>query len=94
MSFINVQADGIAAGGPHGRRTQGEGERRWTLLTRQSRPRGASHAEPPVLRRLYDPEVDGEGHQVRTDNGFDPAAAARGGPTRAGVAAALGYGPE
>ena len=49
---------------------------------------------PPAQRRLYDPEVDGAGHQVRTDNDFDPAAAARGALTRAGVAAALGYGPE
>jgi len=53
----------------------------------------ASRAGPPVPRRLYDPEVDGAGHQVRTDNAFDPAAAARGGPSRSGVAAALGYGP-
>jgi hypothetical protein len=63
------------------------------LLSRQSLPQDASRAGPPVPRRLYDPEVDGAGQQVRTDNDFDPAAAARGGPTRAGVAAAMGYGP-
>ncbi len=94
VSFIDVPADGTATGGSQEqRRTSGEGQTRWTLLTRQALT-GASHAEPPVLRRLYDPEVDGAGHQVRVDNNFDPAAAARGGPTRAGVAAALGYGPE
>ena len=90
VSFIDVQTDGTAAGGP---RAHGEGARRWTLLSRQSLAQDASRAGPPVPRRLYDPEVDGAGHQVRTDNDFDPAAAARGGPTRAGVAAALGYGP-
>ena len=52
-----------------------------------------SHDEPRVPRRLHDPEMDGAGQQVRTDNDFDQAAAARGSPTRAGVAAALGYGP-
>jgi hypothetical protein len=60
----------------------------WRTMT------GASHAEPHVPRHLYDPELDGAGHQVRADNDFDPAAAARGGLTRAGVVAALGYGPE
>ena len=95
MSFINVPANGTATGGPRERRTQGEGEWLWTLLTRPSMPCDASHTEPPVPRRLYDPEVDGEGHQVRTDNNFDLAAAAsRGGPTRSGVATALGCGPE
>ena len=82
--------EGTAAGGP---RAHGEVARRWTLLSRQSMQQDASRAGPPVPRRLYDPEVDGVGRQVRTDNDFDPAAAARGGPTRAGVAAALGYGP-
>jgi hypothetical protein len=56
-------------------------------------PQGDSRDEPRVPRRLYDPEMDGAGQQVRTDNDFDPAAAARGSPTRAGVAAALGYCP-
>ena len=90
VSFIGVHADGTAAGGP---RAHGEGARGWTLLSRQSLAQDASRAGPPVPRRLYDPEVDGAGQQVRTDNDFDPAAAARGGPTRAGVAAAMGYGP-
>ena len=90
VSFINAQADGTAAGGP---RAHGEGARRWTLLSRQSLAQDASRAGPPVPRRLYDPEVDGAGQHVRTDNDFNPAAATRGGPTRAGVAAALGYGP-
>jgi hypothetical protein len=94
VSFINVQADGTAAGGPRERRAPGEVARRWTLLTRQSMPQDGSCAAPPVPRCLYDPEVDGAGHQVRIDNDFDPAAAARGSPTRAGVASALGYGPE
>jgi hypothetical protein len=93
VSFINVQADGTAAS-LRERRAPGEGARRWTLLTRQNMQQGDSRAEPRVPRRLYDPEMDGAGHQVRTDNDFDPAAAARGSPTRAGVAAALGYGPE
>ena len=90
VSFIRAQADGTAAGGP---RAHGEVARRWTLLSRESMPQDASRAGPPVPRRLYDPEVDGAGQRVRTDNDFDPVAAARGGPTRAGVAAALGYGP-
>lgn len=46
------------------------------------------------MRQLYDPEVDGTGHQVRVDNNFDPAAAEKGRSTRAGVVAAFGYGPE
>ncbi len=90
VSFINAQADGTAAGGP---RAHGEGARGWTLLSRQSMQQDASRAGPPVPRCLYDPEVDDVGRQVRNDNDFDQAAAARGGPTRAGVAAALGYGP-
>ncbi len=80
-SFINAQADGTAAGGP---RAHGEGARGWTLLSRQSMQQDASRAGPPVPRRLYDPEVDGVGRQVRTNTDFDPAAAARGGPTRGG----------
>jgi hypothetical protein len=92
VSFINVQTDGTAAC-LRERRTPGEGARRWTLLTRPSMPQGDSRDEPRVPRRLYDPETDGAGQQVRTDNDFDPAAAARGSPTRAGVAAALGCGP-
>ena len=90
MSFINAQTDGTAAGGP---RAHGEGARGWTLLSRQNMQQDASRAGPPVPRRLYDPEVGGVGRQVRTNTDFDPAAAARGGSTRAGVAAALGYGP-
>jgi hypothetical protein len=91
VSFT-AQTDGTAAG-LRERRAPGEGARRWTLLTRPSRPQGDSRDEPRVPRRLYDPEMDGAGQQVRTDNDFDPAAAAGGSPTRAGVAAALGYGP-
>ena len=63
VSFIDAQADGTAAGGP---RAHGEGARRWTLLSRQSLAQDASRAGPPVPRRLYDPEVDGAGQQVRT----------------------------
>ncbi len=51
--------------------------------------------EPTVVRhRLYDPEVDGTGYQVRVNIHFDPATAVAGRPTRAGVIVSLGYGPE
>jgi hypothetical protein len=49
-------------------------------------PSRPSRATPTTLRRMA--------HQGRADNNFDPAAAERGRPPRAGVAAALGYGPE
>jgi hypothetical protein len=44
VSFIDVQTDGTAAGGP---RAHGEGARRWTLLSRQSLAQDASRAGPP-----------------------------------------------
>jgi hypothetical protein len=71
VSFINVQTDGTATG-LRERGAPGEGVRRWTLLTRPSMPQGDSSGEPRVPRRLYDPEMDGAGQQVRTDNDFDP----------------------
>ncbi len=45
-----------------------------------------SRATSATLRRMT--------HQGRANNNFDPAAAERGRPSRAGVAAALGYCPE
>ncbi len=41
---------------------------RWRILSRPVRPRGE---EGP--RRLYDPDVDGDGREVRESNNFDPA---------------------
>ena len=51
----------------------GEGERGnlWSLLSRQPMAGRSQSTEPPVERRLYDPEVDGTGYQVRVDNHFD-----------------------
>jgi len=49
-------------------------------------PSRPSSATPATLRRTE--------HLGRADSNFDPAAAERGRPSRAGVAAALGYGPE
>jgi len=54
-------------------------------VTREA-PIGPCRATPTTLRRVT--------HQGRVDNNFDPAAAERGRPSRAGVAAALGCGPE
>jgi hypothetical protein len=72
---------------------RGKGDRRWTLLARQPVANDARVAELPVPRHFYNPEEDGAGHQGRADNNVDPAAAERGRPSQAGVAAALGYGP-
>jgi hypothetical protein len=51
----------------------GEGERvnLWSLLSRQPMAGRSQSTEPPVERRLYDPEVDCTGYQVRVDNHFD-----------------------
>jgi hypothetical protein len=65
----------------------------WRLLTRAS-VQGSVDALPGgVGRALYDPESDGNGRQVREGNDFRPGASG-GHPSRAGVAAAMGYGPE
>jgi hypothetical protein len=80
------------------RRAAGGGEgdwgNSWSLLSRPPVAGRSQSTEPPVARRLYDPKVDGTGYQVRVDNHFDPAAAAAGRLTRAGVIAVMGYGPE
>ena len=64
----------------------------WRLLTRAS-VQGSIDAPPrDVDRALYDPESGGNGRQVREGNDFRPGASG-GHPSRAGVAAAMGYGP-
>jgi len=60
---------------------------RWRILSRSDRPRSE---EGP--RRLYDPDVDGNGREVRESNNFDPATLGRR-PSRHEVARILGYGP-
>jgi hypothetical protein len=42
---------------------------------------------------LYDPDVDGDGREVRESNNFDPATLGRR-PSRQEVARILGYGPS
>jgi hypothetical protein len=61
---------------------------RWRILSRPGRPRSE---EGP--RRLYDPDVDGDGREVRERNNFDPATLGRR-PSRQEVARILGYGPS
>ena len=79
------------AGGGEG--TQGEQDNRWSILSRtpmtghrrvRRRPGRVDSTTPTSMARV----------QVRASNNFDPATAAAGRPTRAGVIAALGYGPE
>jgi hypothetical protein len=61
---------------------------RWRILSRPVLPRSE---EGP--RRLYNPEVDGDGREVRESNNFDPATLGRH-PSRHEVARILGYGPS
>ena len=61
---------------------------RWRILSRSDRPRSE---EGP--RRLYDPDVDGNGREVRESNNCDPATLGRH-PSRHEVARILGYGPS
>jgi len=61
---------------------------RWRILSRPGRPRSE---EGP--RRLYDPDVDGDGREVWESNNFDPATLGRR-PSRHEVARILGYGPS
>ena len=63
---------------------------RWRILSRPGQ--GASHSEERP-RRLYDPDVDGDGREVRESNNFDPATLGRR-PSRQEVARILGYGPS
>jgi len=63
---------------------------RWRILSRPGR--GASRSEE-APRRLYDPDVDGDGREVRESDNFDPATLGRR-PSRQEVARILGYGPS
>ena len=87
-----------AAGGQRvagrGEGTQGGQDNRWSILSRPPVTGPSQSTAPSGALRLYDPDIDGTGFQVRASNNFDPAAAAAGRPTRAGMIAALGYGPE
>ena len=71
---------------------QATGERagRWRILSRPGQ--GASRSEERP-RRLYDPDVDGDGREVQESNNFDPATLGRH-PSRQEVARILGYGPS
>ena len=86
-------AEGRAEGADLGPSQSGVLPGGWRLLTRASM-QGSVDAPPrDVGRDLYDPESDGDGRQVREGNDFRPGASG-GHPSRAGVAAAMGYGPE
>jgi hypothetical protein len=61
---------------------------RWRILSRPDRPRSE---EAP--RRLYNPDVDGDGREVRESNNFDLATLGRH-QSRHEVARILGYGPS
>ena len=85
MPFLGISNDATL-------QAQATGERagRWRILSRPGQ--GASRSEERP-RRLYDPDADGDGREVRESNNFDPATLGRH-PSRQEVARILGYGPS
>jgi len=85
MPFLRTSNDAA-------RQAQATEERagRWRFLSRPGQ--GASRSEERP-RRLYDPDVDGDGREVQESNNFDPATLGRH-PSRQEVARILGYGPS